>query len=320
LRVLVTGATGFIGSALLQSLDADGRFDVFGTGRRQSDHVKGTARILQVGELGAETDWECVLGGVDAIVHTAARVHQMDESPEGALQRFRETNVAGTIRLADAAAQSGVRRFVFLSSVKVNGEMTKPGIAFDANTIPAPVDFYGISKLEAEQSLQMIGSATGMEIVIVRPTLVYGPGVGANFEALMRWIYRGVPLPLAGITNRRSMIALDNLISLIKACLQHPDAPGNIFLAADGEDLSTTDLLRRLGSALGKRARLFWLPSALLRGLATAIGQKSRAQRLQESLQVDATLARQILDWQPAVSVDEGISATATAFLKKTGQ
>ena len=318
--MLITGATGFIGSALLENLEADSRFAVFGTSRRRQSPRIGSAQILQVGELGAETDWECVLGGVDAIVHTAARVHRMDELPEGDLEKYRETNVAGTIRLANAATQSGVRRFVFLSSVKVTGDKTEPGIPFDTNTIPAPADPYGVSKLEAERELQRIGSATGMEIVIIRPTLVYGPGVGANFEALMRWVNRGVPLPLARIRNKRSMIARENLVSLIVACLQHPDAPDHVFYAADGEDLSTSDLLRRVGSALGMRVRLFWLPSVLLRGLAALAGQTNRAQRLLDSLQVDTTPARQILGWQPVVSVDEGIQATTAAFSAKMGQ
>jgi nucleoside-diphosphate-sugar epimerase len=315
--VLITGATGFIGSALLRHLAADGRFDVIGTSRGDTRKAKGAAPILQVGELGANTDWGSALEGVEAIVHTAARVHQMDESPEFAAEKYCETNVAGTVRLAEVAVRSGVRRFVFLSSVKVNGERTEAGAVFDANSTPAPSDPYGISKLEAERQLQEVCSDSGMELVIIRPTLVYGPGVGANFEALMRWVYRGVPLPLAGIDNRRSMIALENLTSLITACLQHPCAPGNIFFAADGEDLSTSNLLQRVGGALGKQARLFWVPKVLLRGLAALIGQSSRARRLLESLQVDTTPVREILGWQPPVSVDEGILAAATAFRAK---
>ena len=320
MKVLVTGATGFIGSALLRNLEADAGFDVVGTSRRQPGRVAGAARLVQVGELGAETDWGHVLDGVDAVVHTAARVHRMDDSPEGALEKYRQANVVGTARLAEAAAESGVRRFVFLSSVKVNGDRTAPGAAFDTDAIPAPTDPYGVSKLEAERQLRMIGAAAGMEVVIIRPTLVYGPGVGANFEALMRWVNRGVPLPLAAIRNKRSMIALENLVSLVVVCLRHPDAPGHVFFAADGEDLSTSDLLRRVGLALGRPARLFWLPAAVLRGVAAAVGQGGRAQRLLDSLQVDATPARKVLGWHPAVSVDEGLMAAATAFSAKAGQ
>lgn len=311
-QVLVTGATGFVGTALVPALQLRGwqvRAAVRSPGRTAADDEVVT------GSLGEAFDWAPALRGVDRVVHLAARVHVMQDAAADPLTEFRRTNVAGTLSLARAAADAGVRRFVFVSSIKVNGEGTRDGVPFDANDSPAPADPYGVSKREAEDGLFEIGRDTGMEVVVVRPPLVYGPGVKANFEAMMRWLMRGVPLPLGAIGNRRTLVGLDNLVDLIATCLEHPAAAGEIFLAGDDEDLSTTDLLRRLAAALGVRARLIPVPAALLEAAAALIGKRSVAQRLCSNLQVDIGKARRLLGWTPPVPVDEGLRRTAAHFL-----
>lgn len=239
----------------------------------------------------------------------------MRERAADPLAEFRAVNVGGTLALARQAAAAGVRRFVFVSSIKVNGEATTPGKAFSPEDTPLPADPYGISKLEAEQGLRQLASVTPMELTIVRPPLVYGPGVKANFEAMMRWLKRGVPLPLGAIDNRRTMIALDNLVDLLVACIEHPSARDQIFLAGDGEDLSTTDLLRRLAAALGVPARLFPVPGWILEAAANLVGKPSVAKRLCGNLQVDISETRRLLGWAPPISVDEGLRRTAAHFL-----
>ena len=241
-------------------------------------------------------------------MHLAARVHVMAERASNPLVEFRRVNVDGTLNLGRQAAAAGVRRFVFVSSVKVNGESTAADHAFNAADIPAPQDPYAISKMEAEQGLRRIAAETGMEVVIVRPPLVYGPGVKANFAALMRAVQRGVPLPLASVThNRRSFVALDNLVDLLITCIDHPAAANQTFLVSDGEDLSTTDLLRRLGQAMNKPARLIPVQPSLLQLGANLLGKGDMAQRLLGNLQVDISHTRQTLGWTPPVSVDEGL-------------
>jgi nucleoside-diphosphate-sugar epimerase len=245
---------------------------------------------------------------VDQIVHLAARVHVMDDKSSDPLVEFRRVNVEGTAALARQAAAVGVRRFVFLSSIKVNGESTEVGRPFTADDVPAPEDPYGVSKYEAEKLLQQIAAETGLEVVIIRPPLVYGPGVKANFESMMRWLARGLPLPLAAVTeNRRSLVALDNLVDLIVTCLKHPAAANQTFLVSDGEDLSTAELLKRMGNAMGQPTRLFYMPPALLQLVATVVSKSGIYQRLYGSLQLDITKTGQFLGWTPLVSVDEGL-------------
>ncbi len=249
-----------------------------------------------------------MLSRVDAIVHLAARVHVMNDTASDPLTEFRRVNVDGTLNLARQAAAAGVRRFVFVSSVKVNGEETLPGKPFSAADAPAPVDPYGISKFEAERGLLQLASETGLEVVIVRPPLVYGPGVKANFEKMVRWLAKGMPLPLGGVhANRRSLIGLDNLVDLLTVCLRHPAAAGHVFMASDGEDLSTTDLLRRLGKAMHRPARLVPVPPALLELGGRLLGREDVVRRLTGSLQVDIGKTRQVLGWEPPVAVDEGL-------------
>lgn len=273
------------------------------------------AETVVIGSLSSDTDWSEALKNVEQVVHLAARVHVMNDKCSDPLAEFRRVNVEGTVALARQAAVAGVRRFVFLSSVKVNGEFTKPGHPFTADAVPAPEDPYGVSKYEAEQLLRQIAAETGMEVVIIRPPLVYGPGVKANFESMRRWLARGVPLPLAAVTNnRRSLVALDNLVNLIVTCLNHPAAANQTFLVSDGEDLSTAELLKRMSAAMGKPARLFYLPPTLLKLGANVLNRPGIYQRLCGSLQLDIAKTRQLLGWTPPTSLDEGLRRAAEGF------
>lgn len=310
-KILLTGASGFVGSWLIRRLIRDG-MQVKGVVRRQS---KSTPETVSIGELGPETAWGEVTTGQEVVVHTAARVHVMQDFAVDPLAEFRRVNVEGTVNLARQSAASGVKRFIFISSIKVNGEGTRYGEPFTAEDLPQPVDSYGISKHEAEEQLRRLAAETGMEVVIIRPPLVYGPGVKANFLSMMRWLYKGIPLPLGAINNRRSLVALDNLVDLIVTCIDHPAAANQTFLAGDGEDLSTTELLRRMGAALGRPARLIPVPPALLSAGATMLGKRAVAQRLLGSLQVDISKTRALLGWTPPVGVDEALRKTAAHFL-----
>lgn len=309
--VLVTGATGFVGRALCAELAARG--EAFRAASRRP--VPG---CFAVGDISEDQDWGPALQGVDRIVHLAARVHVMDDRAADSLAEFRRANVAGTLRLARQAADAGVRRFVFASSIKVNGESTAEGRPFTADDAPRPQDPYGVSKLEAEQGLLRLARETGMEVVVVRPPLVYGPGVQANFRSMLRWVRRGVPLPLGAVRNRRTLVALDNLVDLLILCLHHPAAANQVLLAGDGEDLSTPELLRRAGAALGTPARLVPVPPALLKFMAGLAGKQAVADRLCGSLQLDIGKTRTLLGWTPPVAIDEALRRAAREF-KKTG-
>jgi nucleoside-diphosphate-sugar epimerase len=231
----------------------------------------------------------------------------MDDGAIDPLTEFRSVNVAGTLNFARQAARAGVQRFLFISSIKVNGEQTPLGGCFTADDAPAPEDSYGISKWEAEQGLQQGARETGMEVVIIRPPLVYGAGVKGNFASMIKLVAKGLPLPLGAIHNRRSLVALDNLVDLIVTCIDHPAATNQVFLAGDGEDLSTSELLRRVGATMGRPARLLPVPAGLLQLGAKVLGKQAMAQRLLGSLRVDIAKTREILGWEPPLSVDEGL-------------
>ena len=255
----------------------------------------------------APASWADAMNEKQCIVHLAARVHVMHESACDSLAQFRMVNVERTLHLARQAAAAGVKRYIFISSIKVNGEQTQPGHPFHADDAPAPQDPYGISKMEAEIGLRTIAQETGMEVVVIRPPLVYGPGVKANFASMVKWLQRGIPLPLGSIHNRRSLVALDNLVDLIITCIHHPAAANQTFLVSDGEDVSTTELLRRMGAALGRPARLLPVPQYLLEWGASLVGKRDVAQRLFSSLQVDMDKTRQLLGWVPPVSLEQGL-------------
>lgn len=316
--MLVTGASGFIGSALLPRLVADGRSDIRAVLRREGVARRLPAGVSAVvgGDIEYDFEWERFLTGCDVVVHAAARVHAMRDTSPNPLEAYRRINVAGTLRLAAQAANAGVRRFIYLSTVKVNGESTAPGTRFRPGDPPAPVDPYGFSKYEAEQGLRALAAQTSMEVTIIRPVLVYGPGVGANFRTMMQWLSKGIPLPLGRIENRRSLVAVDNLVDLIATCVDHPSAGAQTFFAADGDDLSSSELLRRLGLALGRPARLLPVPVALVRRAAALVGKQALAQRLCANLQVDISNASDLLGWRPPVAVDEGLKRAAHAFLQ----
>lgn len=313
MTTLVTGANGFVGSSLCARLLRDG-VSVRGAIRVLNALPYG-AEAVAIGNLCSETDWTVALRNVEQVVHLAARVHVMNDKNLDPLSEFRRVNVEGTVALARQAAVAEVRRFVFLSSVKVNGEFTEAGHPFTADDASAPEDSYGVSKYEAEQLLRQIADETGLEVVIIRPPLVYGPGVKANFESMMRWLARDVPLPLAAVTeNRRSLVALDNLVDLIMTCLNHPAAANQTFLVSDGDDISTAELLKRTGTAMGHPARLFYVPPALLKLGATVLNKPGIYQRLCGSLQLEIAKTRQLLGWTPPVSVDEGLRRAAEGF------
>lgn len=318
MRVLLTGASGFVGSAVGARLLADGEHAVRCAMRQRPSAAQTGVQVCASPSLGPEADWSSALVGIDAVIHCAARVHVMREQAADPLIEFRRANVDGTLRLARQAVQAGVRRFVFVSSIKVSGEHTQPGQAFSADDEPQPCDPYGISKREAEDGLLALAAETGLEVVIVRPPLVYGPGVKANFLSMLRWLKRGVPLPFGAIDNRRSLVALDNLVDLLVLCLTHPAAVGQRFLVSDGEDLSTSELLRRLSSALGRPARLLPIPQAWIEGAARLLGRQSLSQRLCGSLQVNIDKTRERLGWTPPLTVDQALAKTAAHFLENT--
>jgi nucleoside-diphosphate-sugar epimerase len=299
--IVLTGANGFIGKSVHAALLAAGR-PVVALSRA------GGNGLIQIGSLTQTTEWGPTLKTAGCVVHLAARVHMLNDKASDPLSEFRQVNVDATLHLARQAARAGVKRFVFVSSIKVNGETTVAGQCFHDDDAPQAVDPYAISKLEAEQGLREVSNATGMEVVVIRPPLVYGPGVKANFATLMKWISRGVPLPFGAVTeNRRSLIAVENLADLIVCCTAHPRAANELFLASDGEDLSTAELIRRIGIALGRPARLLSVPVAVLEAVATLAGKKEFAQRLLGSLQVSSDKARDVLNWRPPLSTTEGL-------------
>ena len=302
MTVLVTGATGFVGRALLTRMLAEGSYAVRAVVRRESATLSPAAQRV-VADLGGRPDWSTALLNVHAVVHLAARVHVMRDRAPDPLSEYRRVNVTGTLYLARQAAVAGVKRFVYLSSVKVNGETGR----YVEDDPAAPQDPYSVSKHEAEEGLRRVTAETGMESVVIRSPLVYGPGVGANFGALMRWVDRGLPLPLGAIRNRRSLVAVDNLVDFLLVCLNHPAAANEIFFVSDGEDLPTPALVRRMATAMGRPSRLIPVPPGLLMAAAAIAGRLDIARRLTGTLQVDTTKARRLLGWTPPVAVDDAL-------------
>lgn len=305
LRILVSGANGFVGNAVCKQAVCNGHA-VNGTFRTSSDVPKYIEPFV-ISDINGSTEWGVALREVNAVVHLAARVHFMREIETDSLAAFRKVNVEGTLNFARQAAKFGVRRFVFVSSAKVNGESTLPGRAFTEADIPNPHDAYSQSKYEAELGLRQLSIDTGMEVVIIRPPLVYGPSVKANFAALMRVVQLGWPLPLGAIHNKRSFVALDNLVDFIVNCINHPKAANQTFFVSDGQDLSTSDLVRCMARATGVTTRLLPVPVWALHAGASLLGKVDEVQRLCSNLQINISKARSLLSWGPPISVDEGI-------------
>lgn len=311
MTILVTGASGFIGRHLLEKLELH--------------LVKVLGRDLPTGfprsrfyrcNIDSVTDYSDVLRDVDTVVHLAARVHLMNDDADDPLEEYREVNTYGTINLAKQAAISGVKRFIFISSIKVNGESTNLGCPFSYDDEPLPQDFYGQSKADAELELFKLSKETGLEIVVIRPTLVYGPGVKANFLSLMSLVKMGVPLPFGCINeNKRSLVSVTNLVDLIITCLKHPKAANQVFLVSDDHDLSTSEMTREIALALGKRSWQLSIPAFCYKSIGTLFNKSDVVNRLLGSLQVDITHTKQTLDWKPPQSFRTGFLQTANAFL-----
>lgn len=316
MRILLTGATGFVGRGIVKRLMTNTGY-ILRLAARKPNAIHDSDQNLSwvAGDLTPEFNWQSAVSECEVVIHAAARVHVLNDTSSDPLAEFRRVNVKGTLNLARQAALAGVRRFIFISSIKVNGESTSLDKPFIAEDMPAPLDPYGVSKLEAEQGLREIAFQTGMEIVIIRPPLVYGPGVKANFLSMMRWVYRGIPLPLGAIYNRRSLVVVDNLVDIIATCIKHPAAANQIFLVSDGKDISTTQLLKRMGDALGKPVRLMPVPMEWLKWSAACVGKTDVAQRLCGSLHLDISKTQQLLEWAPPTSMDDGLKQTAEYWL-----
>lgn len=309
----MTGASGFVGQALCAELLRHG-YCVRGAVRQ----VEGRTALQEVGEsvavgaINAATDWTAALDGCEVVVHLAARVHVMDDKAVDPLAEFRETNTEGTLNLVRQAVRAGVKRFIFISSIKVNGEGRDA--AYLETDTPAPADAYAISKWEAEQGLQRIAADTGLEVVILRPPLVYGPGVKANFLRLMQLVQKGWPLPLGAIRNRRSLLYLGNFVDAIRLCVEHPAAAGQTFLLDDGEPVSTPVLIRAVAQAMGRPARLLGMPASVLEFGGALLGKRAAVARLTGSLWVDSSLIRSRLGWTPPYALRQGLNATVAAY------
>lgn len=301
--ILITGISGFVGGRLADSIDSEA-YRVVGVVRAVVSKPYPIVEVSSLMDLPAADE---LLDGIDVVIHAAARVHVMNDGADDPLTAFRDVNVKGTLNLARQAATAGVKRFIFISSIKVNGEQTTLGHLFSAHDVPSPEDFYGISKHEAERGLQELAAETGMEVVIIRPPLVYGPGAKGNFASMIKLVGKGLPLPLGAVHNKRSLVALDNLVDLIITCVDHPGAANQTFLVSDGDDLSTTQLLRNVAEAMGAPSRLMPVPAGLLRLGATLLGKKAVAQRLLGSLQVDISHTQKCLNWAPPLTVKQGL-------------
>lgn len=318
MKILITGANGFVGLPLSEYLIAAGH-QVVGAVRSHDSLcvVNSKIHLRAIVDIDHNTDWQGCLSGVECVIHLANRAHVMDEQSINPLALYRKVNTAGTLHLARQAATAGVKRFIFISSAKVNGESTLPGQAMTPNDQYIPVDPYGLSKYEAELGLSLIGKQTGLKVVIIRPPLIYGPGVKANFLKMMQWVDKGIPLPLGAIQNQRSMLGLDNLINFIELCLTHPDAAGQTFLVSDDHDVSTTELLKEIAAAMHRPSRLLKIPQYFIEKLLILFGQRHISDRLCGSLQLDISLAKTLLSWNPPHTFRGQLSKTALDYLSR---
>jgi nucleoside-diphosphate-sugar epimerase len=310
---LVTGANGFVGQSLCIELMRRG-LPVRGAMRSRCELPSGVEATI-VGAIDGKTSWADALRDVEVVIHLAARVHVMHDESNDPLEEFRKVNVAGTEHLARSAAASRVKRLVYVSSIKVNGEATGEGQKLSESDVPDPHDPYGISKWEAEQALHRVSLETGLEVVIVRPPLVYGAGVKGNFAQMIKVLARGIPLPLASVHNRRSLLYVGNLVDALILCATHPAAVGQTYLVSDGQGVSTTDLLRQLGAVMGCPARLFFCPAMLLKMAGRLSGKSDQVERLLGSLQVDSSKIRRELGWTPPYTLQQGLRFTAASNL-----
>lgn len=315
MKIAVTGSSGFIGRSLCPALLNRGYAVRSAVRSLQSvsRDLDNTEKVA-VGDISSDTDWQDTLRGIDVVIHLAALVHVMKAASEDRFAEYRQINTDGTARLALMAAEAGVKRFVFLSSIKVNGEATEV-LGFSESDTPNPKDNYAISKWEAEQTLHKVAKDTGMEIVILRPPLVYGPHVRANFLRLLDMVNKNIPLPLSSINNKRSMIYIGNLIDVIVRCIKNPNAANQIFLLSDGHDVSTPDLIRMIAEAMGKKARLFPCPVSFLKMIGKITGKTAEVERLVSSLRIDNTKIRRELNWTPPFTMEHGIRMTANWFV-----
>lgn len=310
LSMLVTGASGFVGRAFCEEAIRRG-YRVRAAVREPADFYLPGCEATHVPNIGPETDWSEALHGCDTVIHLASRVHVMHDVATDPLAEFRKVNVEGTERLARSAVARGIKRFVFVSSIKVNGEATGEDDRFDGDSLPCPQDPYGVSKFEAEQALRQVAVETGLEVVILRPPLVYGAAVKGNFIQMLGVLGKRVPLPLASVHNRRSLLYVGNLVDALITCATHPAAAGRHYLLCDDEDISTPELLRRLGAGMGRPARLFPCPVFLLRLAGKLVGKAAQVDRLIGSLRVDNGKIRQELDWIPPHTSQQGLRVTA---------
>jgi nucleoside-diphosphate-sugar epimerase len=314
--VLVTGASGFIGSHLVTRLQALPVGKIWGMSRQPNVVLPAGVSRFPVASLHSERIFDSPDLLIDVVIHLAARVHIVDENTSDALKEFRRVNVDATLNIARQAAKAGIKRFVFLSSIKVNGDSTALSHSFTADQEAAPTDAYGISKKEAEQGLREIAAVSDMEVVIIRPVLVYGPKVKANFNSLLAAVHNGYPLPFKGVKNLRSLVALDNLVDFIFTCAHHPAAANQTFIVSDGQDVSTPELIRKIAQSFNKKPRLLWLPIPIMMGLAAVLGKSAALKRICGSLRVDIAKNYQLLGWRPVVSLDDALSETSQAYLE----
>ncbi len=313
--ILVTGATGFVGKAIVEKLMGS-TYQIRACSRDNKFTFSSGLKPFVVGDLSEQSNWKEALQGIDVVIHLAARVHVMNDNELDPLTEYRKINTNATLRLAKQAASLGVKQFIFMSTIKVNGEATIENNCFKADDRVSLTDPYAISKYEAEQGLLALAKETNMEVVIIRPPLVFGPGVKANFESMIKWVKLGIPLPFGAVENKRSLIAIDNLVSFVVHCIKHPNAKNEVFLISDGEDISTTDLIQKIAKAFGRKAWLIPVPTQLMRNVAKIMGREKLADRLLGSLQIDNSKAMELLSWKPISSIDEQLNKLAAEHKK----